>query len=183
MQMNYNVSYYFRHPITFIEDIGREIKWAWQRVFRGWDDRAAWSVDTWMFEILPQILRQLKENKHGIPMFCFDAVNAKTNEKYEYSDSEYERAGTYFNNILDKMISGFDAGYKLTEQDLNAYKKFDEYIADKKLDFSFESNSPYQKARKEFNIMEKIKAEEKELSAKLDTALELFAKYHSCLWD
>ena len=46
--------------------------WPWQRVVRGWDDRASWSVDYWLADIMPAILTQLKNDKQGIPSsFCY----------------------------------------------------------------------------------------------------------------
>src|SRR5882724_11835476 len=28
------------------------VRWAWQRVHRGWDDRSIWSLDTWLARTL-----------------------------------------------------------------------------------------------------------------------------------
>src|SRR5271157_4693879 len=38
-----------------------EVRFAWQRVFRGWDDRAVWSIDYWLDAKMPDMLRRLKD--------------------------------------------------------------------------------------------------------------------------
>lgn len=48
-------------------DVPRQIKWAYQRVFRGWDDRAVWSLDTHLTKVLGQQLILMSEIAHGYP--------------------------------------------------------------------------------------------------------------------
>lgn len=43
------------------------MRWARQRVVRGWDERAYWSTDSWLAEHLGQILLYAAENAHGYP--------------------------------------------------------------------------------------------------------------------
>jgi len=44
-----------------------QIRWAWQRVFRGWDDRAIWSLDTWLARTLGAQLQEMARIAHGWP--------------------------------------------------------------------------------------------------------------------
>src|SRR5271157_6140443 len=55
----------------------REVKYAYQRVVRGWDDRAVWSIDYWLDDKMPAMLRKLKEDKHGIPGDMFEGLPTK----------------------------------------------------------------------------------------------------------
>lgn len=50
-----------------IRDVPRQIKWAHQRVFRGWDDRAVWSLDSHLTRVLGQQLIVMSEIAHGYP--------------------------------------------------------------------------------------------------------------------
>lgn len=73
---------------------GREIKWAWQRVFRGWDDTVVWSIDMHLNVMLPQWLRVLRDNGMGVPCGMSE---------------------TEWHDILNRMIAGFEAGKRLDE--------------------------------------------------------------------
>lgn len=57
----YSKRYYLTHPWTFIAATGRNIKAAWQRITRGWSDRDTWSLDTYLLEILPEMVDYLRE--------------------------------------------------------------------------------------------------------------------------
>lgn len=48
-------------------DIPRQIKWAYQRVVRGWDDQSVWSLDSHLTNILGQQLVKMSEIAHGWP--------------------------------------------------------------------------------------------------------------------
>lgn len=84
-----------------IDDGLREIKWAYQRVYRGWDDRAVWSVSGWLSQIMPDILKQLREDKYGIPHEFFD------DPFLDSSDEEWAVARLKWDAELGKMIVGF----------------------------------------------------------------------------
>lgn len=76
-------TYIIIRPHKMLSEIFLRIKWAFQRVYRGWDDRAVWSVDIWLSEMLPPILRKLKKVKHGVPfMFLPDDVDSGGYENY-----------------------------------------------------------------------------------------------------
>lgn len=65
----------------------RTIKWAWQRVVRGYDDRLYWAMDEYLDPIILAGLRNLRENGHGYP-------SGLTEKKW--------------NQILDKMMVAFE---------------------------------------------------------------------------
>lgn len=45
----------------------RQVRWAKQRLFRGWDDRAVWSLDTHLAGTLGAQLIQMADIAHGYP--------------------------------------------------------------------------------------------------------------------
>lgn len=49
-------------------DARNQVRWAWQRVFRGWDDRALWSLDTWLARTLGAQLVAMAALAHGWPI-------------------------------------------------------------------------------------------------------------------
>lgn len=46
----------------------REVHYAWQRVFRGWDDRALWNLDVTLCRTLGAQLQALANTTHRYPM-------------------------------------------------------------------------------------------------------------------
>lgn len=53
-----------RRPVT---QLARAGQFAWQRVSRGWDDSAAWSLDVSLARTLGQQLNHLAQTTHGWP--------------------------------------------------------------------------------------------------------------------
>lgn len=79
-----------------------QIKWAWQRVFRGYDDRWHWDLHYELSRVIAENLRWLQKNNHGCPNEFFD-MTAKDNECHKWSE------------ILGKMAQGFEAIRKINE--------------------------------------------------------------------
>lgn len=105
---------FFRYRIPhYVEDKLLEVKWGFQRMFRGFDDRWYWSYYSMNAEQTLKILRWMKEHKHGSP-FTHDPDNVlKTKDKskgYEIHDSFHKR----WSEALGLMIRGFEA---LLEED------------------------------------------------------------------
>jgi hypothetical protein len=90
-------------PIEYADDKWHELKWAWQRVVRGYDDRYIWSYHYYNAEQTLEVLKWFKSDKTGIPCISEDASFA---EPWDRSYKENEEA---WNNILGKMIAGFEA--------------------------------------------------------------------------
>jgi hypothetical protein len=90
----------------------RELRWAWQRVTRGWDDTVTWSIDMHLNEMLPQWLRILRDYGLGAPGCMIDPEDWD-DEKCKYKPGALERAEARWHDILTRMIDGFEAGYRL----------------------------------------------------------------------
>ena len=87
--------------MRLIGDAKRQMKWAGQRVVRGWDDRALWSLDYYLASNLVTWLSELKRTKVGVPCSCLVA-GPETEENMLIAVENW-------NTILDTMIDGFQA--------------------------------------------------------------------------
>ncbi len=77
------------------------IKWAWQRLTRGYDDRLFWAMDSYLDPIILAGLKNLKENGMGYPPGI-------TQKKW--------------NKVLDTMIEGFEID-TFSERNMKKRKK------------------------------------------------------------
>jgi len=108
----YRAFYIFTHPWEILLEWKRQIKYAWQRVFCGYDERVAWSVDFYLAKMIPLWLKDLKD-QIGIPSEMFDEL--KYDENYCYSEEDEKIAHNKWNDILDQIIIGFENYPKLSE--------------------------------------------------------------------
>jgi hypothetical protein len=128
----YNISYLLIHPWKFVNSCCRQCKYAWQRVFRGWDDRVVWSIDNYLAKSIPQWIRALKENQIGYPMSMHkeeDFIDAGYSlETTEDSDKE---AIKKWDNILNQIAEGFEAYTKIDDESLYPGKEGYEELLEK----------------------------------------------------
>ena len=101
-------SNYFKYRATYqwnskpkyvwsnIQDFFYWIKAFFQRGWRGWADCDTWGMDGYLLEIMLPMIKHLKETKHGYP-------GTLTEERWD--------------KIMDKMISGLEAGNRVFEDD------------------------------------------------------------------
>jgi hypothetical protein len=128
----YGATYALTRPWKILRHIEHQIEYAWQRVFRGWDDRVIWSIDYHMAVVVPEWIRTLKVRQHGIPMSMFEGLEE---ERFEngvigYGDENMKIASDKWNNILDEIANGFEAYNKIDDLPYNerekAFEKFNE---------------------------------------------------------
>lgn len=60
----FEVDWYIFRPLR---DFKNEIKWAWQRVYRGWDDRAIWSIQEHIAKQIVDMIEVYKEQINSHP--------------------------------------------------------------------------------------------------------------------
>lgn len=106
---SYNTYYVLFHPWELLLEWKRQIKWFFQRGFRGWDDRVAWSIDYHIAKMLPLWLEELRRNKQGIPFEMFNGLPYEDEVNYTHSEESWKIATERWNKILDEMIVGFNA--------------------------------------------------------------------------
>lgn len=110
----YAIYRFFKFGNWYPSDIYRRVKWFVQRGRRGYSDRDVWSWSTHMNRMMPQILRNLRENKHGVPIeFCIDHDVFSPNYGNELND--FNGSIDRWNACLDKMIAGFEAGVRVED--------------------------------------------------------------------
>jgi hypothetical protein len=124
---DYRASYSLSHPWIIIEYVFRQVKYAYQRVVRGWDDRAIWSIDYYLAKLIPELLKALKKSMPGIPLMAFsdEALKRSDNPTGKDVDAAQKK---YF-QVIDEIIAGFENYYN---QDVSLDK--DELIIHKTLD-------------------------------------------------
>ena len=75
----YYLRRYLTKPWEFFEDTWLNLKAAWQRATRGWADRDTWNLDSYLLDILPEMIDHLRIHTHGYP--GYDEFN--TPEKWD----------------------------------------------------------------------------------------------------
>lgn len=112
-----------KNPIKNLRMISRYVKWAWQRVTKGFCDADVWSIDWWFLSVMPDMLTALKENHTGFPSVLLEDYYSEhkerlniTREAFMYASSAdnpevnaiYKEAedvcNTQWNSILEEMI-------------------------------------------------------------------------------
>jgi len=99
----YSTYYNLTHPWEVAKECRRQVKWAWQRVFRGWDDRAAWNADGYFAKQISEIIGYFSEHKQSNPMVIYpeDYDVSGENESLDIEMSEK------WKNILKEISEGF----------------------------------------------------------------------------
>jgi hypothetical protein len=106
----------FQRFIQAIKDFPSEVKWFYQRGSRGWSDRSAWSIDTWLVDNLIPMLERLKNNKHGTPSSMFrkkDGVDKDGNS----TDEAHRLAEQRWDNVLREIIYGLKCAKTIQDYD------------------------------------------------------------------
>ena len=141
------------------DDWKYEIKWAWQRVFKGYDDRATWGFDSWVSEYAPKILRDMKSFVHGYPSNSF----GKKKKGDIQSVKEWK-------GVIEKIAKGFDAANSIQN---NEYMKKVKLKKPRKDMFGNDSYTDYKFDKKKHD----------KLMKNFDEGMKLFHKYYFNLWD
>lgn len=143
-----------------IGDTLREIKWGFQRMFRGYDDRWLWQYEQMNSELTVKILKWLQKNKHGSPFVHdpYGVIDIKEEEthgenKWDVNKKFHDR----WNKCLGLIIAGFEAYIKMD----------DVHIFDKDGKYDHEAS-------------EKVR---KQLDKKWKTGSKLFVANYRGLWD
>ena len=87
----------------------KNIKWYYQRATRGWADCDAWSINGYLNDLLPDIIRSLKGGV-GCPGDLYDNTK-KNNECWRWEE------------ILESIIQGFIAAKELGELHYMTYSE------------------------------------------------------------
>lgn len=103
---------------AFIFAPSRWVKWFFQRGWRGYSDRDAWSIDWYLNKWMPKAVRSLKDG-NGYPGGLFEDVYGITwsddNPWREPTTEETEKTWAVWQDILERIALGFEAGYILED--------------------------------------------------------------------
>lgn len=100
----------------------KNIKYSWQRITKGYCDMDLWSIDDWFMGVMPDMLQQFKDTKHGSPVSLGkDYVNENG---ILCNDSCHDE----WNRILEQMIFLFREMNRDTCQKKNPYEKEHENV-------------------------------------------------------
>jgi len=102
----------FENPLGIMKDIGYEIKWAYQRVVNGVDERASWGVCYWLSETMPIVLGNVRGSKYGIPLTFFSETSPN-NTDGNYSEIETKMAGEKYDEVIADIKWGFEEMQRL----------------------------------------------------------------------
>jgi hypothetical protein len=106
----------FHTFITTIKNFPSEVKWFYQRGSRGWSDRSAWSIDTWLVDNLIPMLERLERNKHGTPMSMYRKKDGVSKNGIP-TDEANILAEQRWNNVLREIIYGLKCAKKIEDLD------------------------------------------------------------------
>lgn len=81
---------------TRVSRLVRKVRWARQRVTRGYSDLDSWNLNSFLSEVIASVTKDMRENGHGYP--------------YSLTVDEW-------NQILTKIEAGFRAASQLYELD------------------------------------------------------------------
>jgi hypothetical protein len=114
----YKFSYVIRHPLIILGLCIDEIKYAWQRVFKGYDERISWELDWYLAKMIPLWISDIRHAKvPGVPTSFFDKY--PHDENYNYSEDDEKKAFEEWNSILIEIENGFKDYLKLDETDFH----------------------------------------------------------------
>lgn len=108
----YRAYYILQKPWKILRYWKNQIKYAHQRVSRGWDDRAIWAVDMYLAKIIPEIMKQLKEDTYALPNQVFEGLPYENENTYSYSEESMKIASERWDKILDEIAEGFEIYYQ-----------------------------------------------------------------------
>lgn len=174
----------------------RNIQYSWQRITKGYCDKDLWNIDYWFMSLMPDMLQQFKDTRHGSPATLGT----------EYMDDEgilcNDECHAEWDKILEQMIFLFREMNVEICQKKNPYeaehirvmREFEEKYGTlgKRIEktgddkpyrcLHFPDELPeYQEIEEQYYAMEKELREYREQCK--DKALELFSEWFYALWD
>lgn len=146
-----------------------KIKWAFQRMRRGFSDCDVWAIDVWFLKVIPKMLRQLKDTTHSAPAFHEGPhIYAGTEE----NDDNFQQ----WQNILSQMLDLLKEMNTETNSYTNPYaEEWMQYI-----DGDLYADVP-EDLRKKF-VEHEIIRHNKVIDAK-NEFFKMFSQYFYDLWD
>jgi len=100
-------------PLDFAKQLKREIKWAWQRMKRGYDDQIFWNFDHYLDQIIIKDLQWMLANRNGSPVLegwteddCYEKWSEVLKEMLYYFMQSTEQHCSEVNEYADMVDFG-----------------------------------------------------------------------------
>lgn len=104
---------FIRHPFESIKYFFISLKWAYQRVKKGYCDRdLIYGVENWLIEMLPDVIDEIQKEKCGVP----GIIHLETIESFGINPDEYW--DRYNNDLYKTFGKQIDAEAKKRWQDI-----------------------------------------------------------------
>lgn len=127
------ISIFFGRIKNKILNIKTSIIHAYQRLFRGWDDSAIWSIDYYLAEMMPIWLEELKKKSKGAPTLYLPQDKLMEDMTDDDTDAAQKR---WFEDI-DIIIRGFIAYKKMEDIDFEWKDIDDLHVKQDKMHIEF----------------------------------------------
>lgn len=158
--------------MSWFRQIHNKIKWAYQRVTRGWCDRDLWNLDCWFMDTVVPMLKAFKKNKSGHPGWM-------TAERWDYILSEMI---THFENYDESNpINHNDKWEKYFEIMTKDYENEDDLSKFLAMVNTNECTEEQKKAKVAWLVKENTIKNFREREKR--QAFELLCEYFEYLWD
>lgn len=189
---NYRYSWHDKNILGIISQFFTDIKYCWQRCIRGYCDFDIYSIDFWFRDIMPHMLVQLRDTRHGSPMlegfdekttheewtkildrmiFLFNEASEETCTKKNPYEAEHE-----------KIFLEFEEKYGLFGEKLQTEEELEQRKKGSGSRIHFASELPEYRDTEEKYFAEYMRLEEYRTQC-CNEALALFTKHFYTLWD
>lgn len=162
-----------------IKNFFRKIKFAFQRVKRGFSDYDVWDIDMWFCKTVPAMLERLAETTHGYPHQFWQAYNIDVANGAMTTHEADEAAYKNWQMTLYQMADALREAHECTRKKSNPYEHayFDELTKGGKVNLKTAS-SDIANAYLQHEIELQTYSERK-----LEEGLNLFKENFYNLWD
>lgn len=144
----YAKRYYLTHPWKIVSQTFRNIKFAWQRITKGYCEYDYWDIDCYLLKLLPELFDDFRRNLHGYPYsfteeewdnFLLKEVieplrNARDDQKVEINEFE----GKVYDYFKNKPLTDMNCPQELWDKYMAREKEIDDW-RDKQMRRAFTS--------------------------------------------
>lgn len=118
----YNMTYYLPRIWRLPMEARYPIRWAWQRLVRGWDDRAIFAFDSWVMRHAVEVLPYIQEwpGYPPLPEFGYDWNNEDNNDE----DAIRGRWIAELQDIIDGFNKGLDGDDDAAAAAADKFRKY-----------------------------------------------------------
>ena len=151
----------------------RDLKFAWQRVTRGYCDADAWDLDHFYLQLFVDSLTTFKENLHGAPSDLFNSETEDENKQIQPWVDYLERMIRYFSEAIEEnhaFENPYKEEYMKNLESVNFWEFNNKHLTEE-----------YKELREKYYDVEEENAKKRKLS--LHKGFEMMLERFHDLWD